>query len=93
MKCYLMLDDEPLDRRSLVIVKTEEEALKLIRYVSWWESYEEVDMMEAKDVDIMISDNIVGRLDDDTYEQYCSDCNNLKCYECNIAKTVLGDEL
>ena len=46
---YLMLDDEPLDRRSIVIVDSEEKAKILVKQRRY-DSYEEISLLSDDDV-------------------------------------------
>lgn len=49
MKVYVMLDDEPLDRRSLLIVGRQEDAERLVECGHSY-TYEVVDVANSSDV-------------------------------------------
>lgn len=73
---YLILDDEPLDRRSITLVDSEEKA-ELLTKDSEYMFYQKVDVLSDDDVKSMLCDKRLNKVDDwqSFYTAHCEDCN------------------
>ena len=60
MKVYIMIPDEPLDRRSLFVVGKEEDAKKLVECGMYY-TYEAEEVLDHKKVEFYIEDYTMGR--------------------------------
>ena len=72
---YLMLDDEPLDRRSIVIVDSEEKAKILVKQRRY-DSYEEISLLSDDDVKENLCDEILSNMENwEAFDDaYCKNC-------------------
>lgn len=59
MKVYVMLSDEPMDRRSLFIVGKEDDAKKLVE-IGMFYTYEVVEVANHEEVELSIEDYTMG---------------------------------
>ncbi len=73
---YLILDDEPLDRRSIILVETEEQAIAITKNEQYM-SYQKVETLSERDVKDMVCDNRYSKMDNvlEFYDAHCEDCN------------------
>lgn len=73
---YLMLDDEPLDRRSIVLVDSEDKA-KILVEQGRYEFYQEIESLSDDDVKDSICDNLLSEMDtaNEFFEVHCRDCD------------------
>ena len=60
MKVYVMIPDEPLDRRSLFIVGKEDDAKKLVE-IDMFYTYEVIEVANHEEVELSIKDYTMGR--------------------------------
>lgn len=76
MKAYLILSDEPLDRRSIVLVETEEQA-KAITKCDYYLTYQEVGIMSDDDVKEIVCDERLSKMDTalEFYDAHCENCD------------------
>lgn len=74
---YLMLDDEPLDRRSIVFVNSEEKAKILVKY-GRYDFYQEISLLSDDDVKDAICEDILNKIDN--WEEF----HNIHCKECTV---------
>lgn len=88
MKVYLMMDDEPLDRRSIVLVDSLDNAEKLVK-VGAFEWYEKIDTLDNDDVNLMVADRICSKLSEGEKKEECRSCEMLDCFNCDIGKEVI----
>jgi len=72
---YLILDDEPLTRKNIVLVEKEEQA-KAITKNERYMSYEKVETLSEADVKDMVCDNRLSTMDNalEFYDAHCKDC-------------------
>ena len=91
-RMYIMLDDEPLDRRSIVLVETKSQAKSLVENKIFY-SYSEVKVWEDDDIFESICDEILYR-SKVPYEKYCEDCllTYLTVEDCPIKKEMENKE-
>ena len=74
-KVYLILDDEPLTRRSIVLVDTEEQAIAITKN-NMYMSYEVIETLDESDVKDMVCDERLSTVDNtlEFYHAHCVDC-------------------
>ena len=85
-----MMDDEPLDRRSIVLVDSLDNAEKLIKVGAFdWYGYEKIDTLSNDDVNVMVADRIHSKLPEGETKEECRSCEMLDCFNCDIGKEVI----
>lgn len=60
MKVYLILNDEPLDRRSILLVGSKKDAERLVE-CEYAITYEEIEVCDKVDVNEIIEDYMLSR--------------------------------
>lgn len=82
-KLYLILDDEPLTRKNIVLVDNEKQAKAIVGDDPYM-GYEELETLSDEDVKNWVCDNRLSTMDNavEFVEAHCMDCNvnyNEKC--------------
>lgn len=74
-KVYLILDDEPLTRRNIVLVDTEEQAIAITKN-NMYMSYEVIETLDESNVKDMVCDERLSTMDNalEFYDAHCVDC-------------------
>ena len=72
---YLILDDEPLTRRNIMIVETEKQAKAIVGNNPYM-SYEKLETLSDSDVKAWVCDERLSTMDNASlfYDKYCRDC-------------------
>ena len=73
---FLILDDEPLSRRNMTLVKTEDQAKAIVKDEEYM-SYESVELMSDKDIKDILCDKVLSEIDDweKFYDTHCENCS------------------
>ena len=82
-KLYLILDDEPLTRKNIVLVDNEKQAKAIVGNDPYM-GYEELETLSDEDVKNWVCDNRLSTMDNavEFVEAHCRGCNvkyNEKC--------------
>lgn len=73
---FLILDDEPLTRRNITLVGTEDQAKAIVKDEEYM-FYESVGLMSDKDIKDILCDKVLSEIDDweKFYDTHCENCS------------------